>query len=214
MIQFDNWRIWSDQKILAPQFDHMTCLLAVAGDLPAGWTWEMLVSAGEDLDILPLSPDDTGGVSALLTAEHLSRCGVYTLQLRGRRGEEVRHSNPLPILVPESLSGDKHWPALPTEFSQAESRIAAYNAHPPVPGPGGYWRLWNVETGAYEDSDLPLPGGGGGFPYQLGSSLKITGVNTLEVNTADAPEADNTLPITAAAVHTTVGNIDALLQTI
>lgn len=214
MIQFDNWRIWSKQKILAPQFDHKTCLLAVTGDLPAEWTWEMLVSAGEDLDILPLAPDGTGAVSALLTAEHLSRWGVYALQLRGRRDEEVRHSNVLPLLVPESLSGDKHWPALPTAFSQAESRIAAYNAHPPIPGSGGFWQLWNVEAGAYEDSGLPLPDGEGGFPYQLGSSLKVVGVNTLEVNTADAPAADNTLPITAAAVHTTVGNIDALLQTI
>ena len=69
MIQFDNWRIWSDQKILAPQFDHKTCLLAVTGDLPAGWTWEMLVSVGEDMDVLSLAPDGTGAVSALLTAE-------------------------------------------------------------------------------------------------------------------------------------------------
>lgn len=36
----------------------------------------------------------------------------------------------------------------------------------------------------------------------------------LSVNTADSPEADNTLPITAAAVHTTVGNIEVLLGTI
>ena len=106
MILFDNWQICTDQIILAPQFDHKTCLLSVTGDLPAGWTWEMLVSAGEDLDILPLSLDDTGAVSALLTAEHLSRCGVYTLQLRGRRGEEIRHSNIIYLLVPESLTGD------------------------------------------------------------------------------------------------------------
>lgn len=36
----------------------------------------------------------------------------------------------------------------------------------------------------------------------------------LSVNTADAPEEDNTLPITSAAVHTTVGNIEILLGTI
>lgn len=36
----------------------------------------------------------------------------------------------------------------------------------------------------------------------------------LSVNTADEPEADNTLPITAAAVHTTVGNIEIILKTI
>ena len=36
----------------------------------------------------------------------------------------------------------------------------------------------------------------------------------LSVNTADSVEADNTLPITAAAVHTTVGNMEILLGTI
>lgn len=36
----------------------------------------------------------------------------------------------------------------------------------------------------------------------------------LSVNTAGVVEADNTLPITSAAVHTTVGNIEILLGTI
>ena len=36
----------------------------------------------------------------------------------------------------------------------------------------------------------------------------------LSVNTADSVEADNSLPITSAAVYTTVGNIDSILKTI
>lgn len=36
----------------------------------------------------------------------------------------------------------------------------------------------------------------------------------LSVNTADVVEADNSLPVTSAAVQATVGNIDALLKTI
>ena len=36
----------------------------------------------------------------------------------------------------------------------------------------------------------------------------------LSVNTADAAEADNTLPITSAAVHTQIGNIEVLLKTV
>ena len=36
----------------------------------------------------------------------------------------------------------------------------------------------------------------------------------LSVNTAKAVEQNNTLPITSAAVHVTVGNIEALLETI
>lgn len=213
MIIFSNWHIAADTQILAMQYDNMVCRLTVTGELPEGWTWEILLAAGNALDVIPLSLDEYGA-SAVLTAEQLSRSGFFALQLRGRRGEELRHTNVIHILVPESLSGDAVWPSLPAAFSQAEQRIADYNAHPPVPGTDGCWRLWNTETGNYEDSNLPLPDGEGGFPYQLGNSLKVTGINTLEVNTSDTVEADNTLPITAAAVHTTVGNIDTLLQTI
>lgn len=56
-------------------------------------------------------------------------------------------------------------------------------------------------------------GGGGEFPYILGPSLKVTGT-TLDVNTAGDVEQDNTLPITSAAVYSTVGNIEILLETI
>lgn len=51
--------------------------------------------------------------------------------------------------------------------------------------------------------------------YCIGNGLKLdTATNTLSVDTADAVEQDNTLPITSAAVHTTVGNIELLLKTI
>ena len=56
-------------------------------------------------------------------------------------------------------------------------------------------------------------GGGGEFPYTLGPTLKVTG-STLDVNTAGDVEQDNTLPITSAAVYSTVGNIEILLGTI
>ena len=56
---------------------------------------------------------------------------------------------------------------------------------------------------------------------QMGESGKFTVDETLtyengvlSVNTADAVEEDNTLPITSAAVNTTVGNIEVLLKTI
>lgn len=46
-----------------------------------------------------------------------------------------------------------------------------------------------------------------------GETLVITN-GVLSVNRAHSAEADNTLPITSAAVHTEIGNIDALLKTI
>lgn len=211
MITFSNWTIRADRRILARQYDDRTASLTVTGDLPDGWAWEMLVSAGGGLDVIALSLAEDG-VSFLLTADHLSVSGLYTLQLRGRKGEEIRHTNLIQLLVPESLSGDAAWPSLPTEFTQAEQRIAAYNAHPPVPGADGFWLIWDVDKNAYLPSQFPMPGSS--FPFRLGNSLKVTGENVLEVNCADDVEQDNTLPITSAAVHTTVGNIDAVLKTI
>lgn len=55
-------------------------------------------------------------------------------------------------------------------------------------------------------------GEGGALP-ELDDTLKIDSEGKLGVNMA-TEVADKTLPITAAAVNTTVGNIEVLLQTI
>ena len=51
---------------------------------------------------------------------------------------------------------------------------------------------------------------GGGTSYKIGRGLKVEG-GTLMVDTADAVEQDNTLPVTSAAVFVQTGNIEALL---
>jgi hypothetical protein len=56
-------------------------------------------------------------------------------------------------------------------------------------------------------------GGSGGAFADIDNTLRIQD-GVLGVNTADKVEGDNTLPITSAAVHTTVGNIEVLLSTI
>ena len=48
----------------------------------------------------------------------------------------------------------------------------------------------------------------------VGEDLQVTSTGLLSVVKANAVEQDNTHPITAAAVYTEIGNIDALLQTI
>ena len=55
--------------------------------------------------------------------------------------------------------------------------------------------------------------GGGGMTFELDETLYLKN-GVLGVNTADDAEGDNTLPITSAAVHRTVGNIEILLKTI
>ena len=49
---------------------------------------------------------------------------------------------------------------------------------------------------------------------KIGNNLRISDDGVLSVETTDAAEQDNTLPITSAGVFATVGNIEALLKTI
>lgn len=50
--------------------------------------------------------------------------------------------------------------------------------------------------------------------FEIDNETLIMEDGVLRVNTADEVEQDNTLPITSAAVHTTVGNIELLLSRI
>lgn len=212
MITFNNWTIESCGAPIAMQYDNLSRSLTVLGDMPGGWTWAMLVESDGNLNIIALSPVE-GGVGVTLTDDMLSLSGYYTMQLRGTQGEVVRHTNVIQTYIPASLSGDAQWPTVPSEFTQVEQNIIAINNNPPKPGPDGNWLIYNPDTGEYEESDIPLPDGGG-FGYEIGHGLKVTGTNTLEVDTATDVERDNTLPITSAAVYTTVGNIEILLGTI
>lgn len=53
-----------------------------------------------------------------------------------------------------------------------------------------------------------------GGNFLLGHALTWDHQGRLAVQVADEAEADNTLPITAAAVYTELGNIEVLLGTI
>ena len=37
------------------------------------------------------------------------------------------------------------------------AKVIDLNNHPPIPGDNGYWMLWDTDSGAYAESDLPLP---------------------------------------------------------
>ena len=104
------------------------------------------------------------------------------------------------------------------------AKIIDLNNHPPVPGDNGYWMLWDTDSGAYVESDLPLPevsSGGGSWSKISGKPFDTIDGNTLVnrsgalcVNTTDNAEQDNTRPITSSGVHVICGNINALLQAI
>ena len=52
-----------------------------------------------------------------------------------------------------------------------------------------------------------------GLQFDIDNKTLVLEEGILRVNTINAVEEDNTLPITSAAVFTTVGNISAILDT-
>lgn len=122
MILFNDWKISCEGNLLAMQYDNLSRELLVKGSLPDGYDWVVLVRTGELFDIISLQPGEGGG-AVTLTAGQLARSGSYTLQLRGTKGEEVRHTNCITVFVGPSLSGDENWPEIPSEFTQLEQRV-------------------------------------------------------------------------------------------
>ena len=213
---FSSWHIEASEGILGRQYDNLAHQIVVVGSLPEGYTWDMLVECRGNYNIIPLAANDTGA-SATLTADQLALTGYYGFQLRGTQDSVIHHTNSTQVFIPDTIVGPGTWPVLPTEFSQAEAAIKELNAHPPIPGVTGYWMLWDLDTGEYVTSDIPLPQVGEGGVLRINSldeTLHLSQEGQLSVNTAKDAEQDNTLPITSAAVYTELGNIDALLATI
>lgn len=208
MLKFDNWALIADGKLLARERDNLTTTLLVSGDLPQGWAWDLLITAGQNRNIIRLE-EMTGGVGVVLTAEMLAEQGYYRMQLRGTRGEEVKHTNITSVYVGESMSGDKMWPTIPSEFTQLEARVnadadraedaaqAAEDAavRQPYPNPDtGTWWTWDAETGAYKDTGEPYSGGGSGEAGQDGGyyapSVDADGNLTWTPSKADMPQVE------------------------
>ena len=118
---------------------------------------------------------------------------------------------------------------LPTAWASLgvilEGAAAGENAQPPTPD---VWEQQLARKGdalAYDglclsllSGDAPLStvqitGGGGGVVYRFGHGLKQKGLD-VSVDAVSDFSGDNTLPMTAAGVQASVGNIEALLATI
>lgn len=205
MIIFKDWTITEPKDVLARQYDNLSRVLLVEGSLPEGYTWDMLVQVGKNMDIIHLARME-GGVGAVLTADQLSMSGSYLMQLRGTQGDVVRHTNVIALYIPSSMSGNGQWPSVPSEFSQMEARMRDLVSHPPVPGGNGYWLVWDVDEQGYVESEFPLPEGtGGGSAGADGGyytpSVTQPDANTMRVsytpsktNMAAVSDVDVTLP--------------------
>lgn len=124
-LTFKNWELCAYRaEPPAYQFDDGTVGVVVDGDIPSGWTWELLIAYGDNLDIAVMERSDDG-LTVALSAQQLAYAGYYTLQLRATLGTLVKHSAPVMVYIGGSLSGDAHWPEIPTAFSQAVARAEA-----------------------------------------------------------------------------------------
>ena len=84
----------------------------------------------------------------------------------------------------------------------------------PVKGEVGQTiRIKTVDKTGHPTEWEAVDASGGGVQFTTDETLSMKD-GVLSVNTAQEPEPDNTLPITSSAVHTTVGNIEIILQTI
>ena len=112
----------------------------------------------------------------------------------------------------ETLAKSQIWrtwvePALPTPSETA----------PPEPEKGWVDKVLEAGTSAKEaaeraeeaakQAESAVPSGS----LSIGNGLKWAADGKLTVDTADKVEQDNTKPVTSAAVHTELGNIEALL---
>ena len=189
---FSSWHIEASEGILGRQYDNLAHQIVVVGSLPEDYTWDMLVECRGNYNIIPLTVNSTGA-SATLTADQLALSGYYDFQLRGTQNSVIHHTNSTQVFIPDTIVGPGTWPVLPTEFSEAEAAIKELNAHPPVPGENGYWMIWDLDTHAYVQSDLPIPG----LTMQIGDTITGepgTDASVENVGTPTAPKLQFIIP--------------------
>ena len=139
---FDDWYLDKPVGTIAQQYDHLSRSILVAGNLPDGYIWHMLVQCGDNFNIVLMEPiEDTASavadlpeedgepekkpklIGAVLERGWVGESGKYSVQLRGVKGEEVRHTNLITIRIPKSMAGEAQWPEVPSEFTQIEHRV-------------------------------------------------------------------------------------------
>lgn len=159
MLYMEDWQVRVPEAyFLGFQGDHLAERIEVCAPLPEGWDLKADVEREGRKNVIQLERE--GDLfSAWLTAEMLGEDGNYFLQLRGSDGNVVRHSNVFLAMVCHSINAEQSFPpVLPSEFQQMEQKLTALNQHPPKMGEG-VWLIWNVETGAYEPSQIPCSAG-------------------------------------------------------
>lgn len=121
--------------------------------------------------------------------------------------------------------------ALPSEFYQIERTVTDINNHPPTPGTGGYWMIWNPAKRKYEESTVPLPEGTlpdisddtkGWYLTNDGERVywaKVNGggggegdITAIQVNGIDQPIVDKVAQLTISKTTVGLSNVENVRQ--
>lgn len=170
--------------------------------------WLTIRQAGVEIThgLAEFTATETGFSTTLTQAETLQLAGSAScrIQLRVLTGAgQALASNILTVPVGGILKDGIIGPDTPVQSPPA----AAVSGTDPLP-----LTLDPAELRLTLTLDAVETGGGGGS-YKIGHGLKVVD-GTLQVDTADKVEQDNTLPVTSAAVHVELGNVEALLASI
>ncbi|MFR3076941.1 MAG: hypothetical protein ACLTNE_16350 [Intestinimonas butyriciproducens] len=170
MIRLDNWRVRMEvrDRELGYESDHLHRRLEIAVDLDAGWAVKLDMALGKAKNVVDL--ERTGDVLWVdLTRDILASDGLYRCQLRGLKGDTVAHSNQFELLVSGSINAAEAFPSVePSELAQMEARVTQAKAdavaaadraeaaavHPPKLSGDQTWMVWDLESGAYQDTGV------------------------------------------------------------
>lgn len=195
--------------------------------LPArltGATVFLHLHIGDYVDIVQLDEQRT----YIPTRNHTQYAGKWTAYLEAmQNGDVVWHSDPFTLIVGDlPIAGqriEQQYPTAIEEALRAVDTLTGVDARAETLPPGSEATV-RFEEDAEGNRTIVygIPRGrngagggeGGGIYFETDNTLILDENNVLRVNTAKEVQEDNTLPVTSAAVYTTVGNINALLETI
>ena len=192
MIRLDNWWVSLDlgDRMIGYESDHLHRRLEIATDLDAGWAVKLDMALGKAKNVVDL--ERTGDALWVdLTRDILAADGLYRCQLRGLKGDTVAHSNQFELLVSGSINAVEAFPSVePSELAQMEARVTQAKAdavaaadraeaaavHPPKLSGDQTWMVWDLESGAYQDTGVYS--GGAAPNIGPGGNWVVGGVDT------------------------------------
>lgn len=96
-------------------------------------------------------------VYTVLTSDMIPVSGRYTGQFEISYGMMLMQTEMFDFWVENSVNLNKAYTPIPSTFTQLATNVALMQQHPPYPGDAGYWMIWNLSEGEYQQSNLPLP---------------------------------------------------------